>query len=84
MLDVRTVTAETTPEAPPSPTHVAIRREDYRPPDWLVPEIGLKFTLGIENTRVQTKLSVQRNPEGVQEAPLRLNGDGLEIGRAHV
>ncbi|HEX6604847.1 MAG TPA: aminopeptidase N, partial [Sphingomicrobium sp.] len=78
MLDVRTVTAETTPEAPPSPTHVAIRREDYRPPDWLVPEIGLKFTLGIENTRVQAKLSVQRNPEGVQEAPLRLNGDGLE------
>jgi hypothetical protein len=32
MLDVRTTTipdAQTPPEAPPSPTHVAVRREDY-------------------------------------------------------
>jgi len=44
MADVRTTTlpdAETAPEAPPSPTHVTIRREDYRAPDWLVPEISL-------------------------------------------
>ena len=34
MADVR-VNAE----APQSPTHVTIRREDYRPPDWLVPDI---------------------------------------------
>ena len=47
-------------EAPQNPTHVEIRREDYRPPDWLVPEIALKFTLGIEKTRVQAKLSVER------------------------
>src|SRR6185295_16986183 len=37
MPDVQTTLAE----APPAPTHVAIRREDYRPPDWLVPEIRL-------------------------------------------
>jgi aminopeptidase N len=81
MPDVRTSTlpdAGTAPEAPPSPTHVAIRREDYRPPDWLVPEISLKFTLGIEKTRVQAKLTVERNPKGSRNAPLHLNGDELK------
>src|SRR5213595_694724 len=72
MLDVRT-----TAEAPPSPTHAVIRREDYRPPDWLVPEIGLDFDLGIERTRVRATLSVQRN--GTNDGPLRLDGDGLEL-----
>src|SRR6476469_3533479 len=43
MLDVRTTTAEiqNIAEAPLSPAHVAIRREDYRPPDWFVPELKL-------------------------------------------
>ena len=45
----RIADAQTAPEAPPRPTHVAIRREDYRPPDWLVPEIRLDFDLGIEH-----------------------------------
>ncbi|HJR82402.1 MAG TPA: M1 family aminopeptidase, partial [Sphingomicrobium sp.] len=71
--------AATAPEAPLSPTHVTIRREDYRPPDWLVPEIALKFTLGIEKTRVQAKLTVERNPKASQDnANLLLNGDGIE------
>jgi len=73
MADVR-VNAE----APQNPTHVAIRREDYSPPDWLVPQIELNFTLGIEKTRVQAKLSVQRNPSGSADAPLRLKGDDLK------
>src|SRR5436309_8089299 len=71
--------AQTVPEAPPSPTHVLIRREDYRPPDWLVPEIGLRFTLGIEKTRVQSKLSAERNLDASTDTNvIRLNGDGLE------
>src|SRR5215213_6571996 len=81
MADVRTTLAdaETAPEAPPSPTHVTIRREDYRPPDWLMPQIELKFTLGIERTRVQSKLTVARNPGASSaQAPLVLNGDGLK------
>ena len=82
MPDVRTTTlpdAKTAPEAPPSPTHVAIRREDYRAPEWLVPEIELSFTLGIEKTRVQAKLSVARNPETAEHGNiLRLNGDELQ------
>ena len=73
MADVR-VNAE----APQNPAHVEFRREDYRPPDWLVPETALKFTLGIEKTRVQAKLSVERNPKGSSDAPLRLNGDELK------
>jgi aminopeptidase N len=73
MADVR-VNAE----APQNPTHVEIRREDYRPPDWLVPQTALKFTLGIEKTRVQAKLSVERKAMCKPGAPLRLNGDELK------
>ena len=80
MADVRTTTlpdANTAPEAPPSPTHVAIRREDYRPPDWLVPELKLDFDLDPERTRVKATLEVVRN--GDHKRPLRLDGDGLEL-----
>ena len=69
MADVRTLPdAETIAEAPPSPTHATIRREDYRPPDWLVPEIALRFTLDLEKTRVQAKLNVERNTAASQDA----------------
>ena len=76
-MDVRTTLAdaETAPEAPPSPTHVAIRREDYRPPDWLVPEISLDFDLAPALTRVRATLEVVRN--GDHDRPLRLDGDEL-------
>ena len=79
MADVRTTTlpdAQVAPEAPPSPTHVAIRRQDYRPPDWLVPEIHLDFDLGADRTRVRATISVERN--GSHDRPLVLNGDGLQ------
>jgi aminopeptidase N len=42
-----------------------------------VPETELKFTLGIDKTRVQSKLKVERNPEGAPGAPLLLYGDEL-------
>ena len=76
MADVRTLPdAEIAPEAPPSPTHVTIRREDYRPPDWLVPEISLEFALEANSTRVRATLNVERN--GEHDRPLRLDGDEL-------
>jgi aminopeptidase N len=53
-----------------------IRREDYRPPDWLVPEIALEFELGAERTRVRATLQVVRNGAG---APLVLDAEGLSI-----
>jgi aminopeptidase N len=61
------------PAAPP----VTIRREDYRPPEWLVPEIGLEFDLGAERTIVRARLEVVRN--GDHKAPLRLNATGLAL-----
>ena len=78
MADVRLTTipdAETAPEAPPSPTHVTIRREDYRPPDWLVPEIKLEFDLELNRTRVHSTIVVARN--GDHDRPLKLDGDEL-------
>src|SRR5437762_6272395 len=82
MADVRTTTTTTTDtqtiaEAPRSPTHVAIRREDYRPPDWLVPTIRLDFNLEPERTHVRATLSVQRN--GDHDRPLRLDGSELKL-----
>src|SRR3954452_3359870 len=80
MADVRTTTipdAQTAPEAPPSPTHVPIRREDYRPPDWLVPEVKLALDLSPESTRVRATLSVERN--GGHDRPLRLDGDAIRL-----
>jgi aminopeptidase N len=80
MADVRTTTlpdAQTAPEAPPSPTHVTTRREDYRPPDWFVPDVRLDFDLGSERTIVRATLNVERH--GAHDRPLRLDGDELEL-----
>ena len=85
MLDVRATTlpdALTAPEAPPSPTHVATRREDYLPPDWLVPELKLDFDLDPEATRVRATLEIVRN--GQHDRPLRLDGEELELASVSV
>ncbi|MEG3144606.1 aminopeptidase N [Sphingomonas sp. RT2P30] len=50
------------------------RREDYRPPAWLVPEIALDFDLDPAATRVRATLHILRN--GAHDAPLRLDGGG--------
>jgi aminopeptidase N len=70
-MDVRVST-----RAPQSPSHVEIRREDYRPPDWLVPEVELVFDLDPQSTRVLAKLIVERN--GEHDRPLTLDGDEIE------
>ena len=53
------------------------RLEDYRPPDWLVPETRLHFELDAERTLVRARLSVRRN--GAHDRPLRLDGEDLEL-----
>ncbi len=60
----------------------AIRREDYRQPDWLVPEIALDFDLDPAATRVRATLHVTRN--GAHDRALVLNGDGLEAAAVKV
>ncbi|CAM3122440.1 Aminopeptidase N [Sphingomonas antarctica] len=73
-MDVQTTLAAATP-----PT---IRREDYRPPDWLVPDIALDFDLAAERTRVRAKLDVVRN--GDHARALVLDGDELTPLSVHV
>jgi aminopeptidase N len=66
--------AQNAPVTPPA----AVRREDYRPPEWLVPEISLDFELDAERTVVRSRLEVE--PAGEAESStLRLNGDGLKL-----
>jgi aminopeptidase N len=69
MLDASTDTA-------PRPTRLA----DYQPPDFLVDTVDLVFDLDGEDTRVASHLTLRRNPKGGgPEAPLRLDGDELEL-----
>jgi aminopeptidase N len=65
MLDVLTAPA----------TPAVTRREDYRPPAWLVPEVALDFALDPAATRVRARLTVARNT-GTAE-PLRLDGEDI-------
>ncbi len=62
------------PPLSPAPPPMVIRREDYRPPAWLVPEVRLDFDLDAAATRVRARLSVTRN--GADGEPLRLDGAG--------
>jgi aminopeptidase N len=64
--------AAPTPHEPP-----VIRREDYRPFGWLVPEVRLDFALGTTATRVRAELTVQRNARADHADTIRLNGDSL-------
>ena len=72
---------QTADAAPPphAPQHApaVIRREDYQAPLWLVPEIALDFALSLDATRVTSRLSVRRNPDGHSNGTLRLNGDQI-------
>jgi aminopeptidase N len=61
--------------APPAP----VRREDYRPPEWLVPTIELDFELRPERTIVRTRLQVERNPQAAGSGPLKLDGEALQL-----
>jgi aminopeptidase N len=66
-------------DAAPRPAEAPlIRREDYKPFAWRVPETRLNFTLGLETTKVQAQLSVERNPDAEPDNVLRLNGDELK------
>ncbi|WP_370190436.1 aminopeptidase N [Qipengyuania sp.] len=78
---VRTAATDGNPEMadaavePKAPSE--IRREDYQPFAWLVPETRLDFELGLDCTRVRAGLTVVRNDKAAPSRTIRLNGDGL-------
>jgi aminopeptidase N len=53
-----------------------IRLEDYTPPDFLIDEVALDFSLEPSATRVKARLAIRRN--GDHDRPLRLNGERLK------
>ena len=60
----------------------AIRLADYRPPDWLVPQVALDFALDAARTRVTARLTVRRN--GAHDRPLVLDGQDLALISASI
>jgi len=65
-------------DAAVQPAHpTMIRRADYRPFAWSVPQVELDFTLGLTLTQVCATLHVVRNPAAEADPVLRLNGDGI-------
>src|SRR5207248_8773317 len=57
-----------------------IRLADYRPPDFLIDTVDLAFDLGEAETLVKAHLTLRRNPAAADpQAPLRLDGDELEL-----
>ena len=57
-----------------------VRLSEYRPPAFLVDHIDLVFTLDERETRVQSTLSLRRNPERTDApADCVLDGEGLTL-----
>ncbi|MDD2319078.1 MAG: aminopeptidase N [Geobacteraceae bacterium] len=55
--------------------HATIYRKDYTPPDYLVDTIELRFELGDENTKVNSRMAMRTNPDAAPGTrPLRLDG----------
>ncbi len=58
----------------------AIRRENYRVPEFLIDTVDLAFALDPTATRVAARLAVRRNPDAADgPAPLRLDGEELTL-----
>ncbi len=72
MLDIQK--ADT---AIPATSPATIRREDYRPPSWLVPEVQLDFQLDLERTVICSRLDVRRSKSARFQELLILDGDGI-------
>ena len=56
-----------------------IRRADYQPFPWRVPKVQLSFDLGLRKTRIEARLTIERNNDAAQSQTIRLNGDGLKL-----
>src|SRR4029077_20701136 len=60
----------------PKPTLLA----EYRPPDFMIDEVDLSFSLGVDETIVTSILVLRRNlAANTPDAPLRLDGEEWEL-----
>jgi len=67
------------------PSPQTIRLQDYTPPAFLVPKVDLSFDIRDDGTWVTARLTVMRNPKGVDpQAPLALDGDELTLESVHL
>ncbi len=58
----------------------AIRLEDYRPPEFLIDRVDLRFDLDPDLTRVAAGLAIRRNPAATRgDGSLTLSGEQLEL-----
>ncbi|QFU09245.1 Aminopeptidase N [Rhodobacteraceae bacterium THAF1] len=60
-----------------------IRLSEYSPPAYLVDDVQLTFRLIPLATRVLSRISFRRNPDG-DGGPLRLDGEGLKLISARI
>eukprot|EP01037_Dinobryon_pediforme_P009559 gene9559-9635_t len=56
-----------------------VRLKDYRPSDYLIDTVALDVVLDDHATRVVARLHMRPNPKGLANAPLHLDGDGLNL-----
>jgi len=62
-----------------------IRLEDYRPPEFLIDRVDLRFDLDPDLTRVAADLQVRRNPAATRgDGSLTLHGEQLELDRVSI
>ncbi|MCF1184900.1 aminopeptidase N [Marichromatium gracile] len=60
----------------PHPVHL----KDYRPPEFLIDTVDLRFELDADRTRVEARLALRRNPAATRgDGDLRLDGEQLEL-----
>ncbi|WP_157015109.1 aminopeptidase N [Mesorhizobium xinjiangense] len=60
-------------------TGQVFKLEDYRPSDYLIERTNLVFRLDAERTEVVAELAVRRRNGVSDDAPLILDGDGLDL-----
>ncbi|MTW20125.1 aminopeptidase N [Allochromatium palmeri] len=54
--------------------------KDYRPPEFLIEQVELRFELDPEHTRVESRLALRRNPAATRgDGSLRLHGEQLTL-----
>jgi len=60
----------------PHPIHL----KDYRPPEFLIDQVALRFELDPDCTHVESRLSLRRNPASTRgDGCLRLHGEQLKL-----